>query len=134
MTLGFYNCHPNKDCTQAIGSKLATDGLPSRAGAAPIPAGDETTWPDGGLRCRRSLAKRPHEEEKTRAYQSVEYGMATPVALRRGGMTSPPRMKHRRELKLQGLPERANANSCRRRETPDHLLTATADQVDRSYR
>jgi hypothetical protein len=52
MAPDFYNFQPNKDCTQEIGSKLAADGLPRRAGAAPIPAGDETTWPDGGLRCR----------------------------------------------------------------------------------
>jgi hypothetical protein len=51
MAPSFYKFQPNKDCTQAIGSKFAADGLPSRAGAALVPAGDETTWPDGGLRC-----------------------------------------------------------------------------------
>jgi hypothetical protein len=119
MAPAFYNFKPYKDCIQAIGSKIAADGSPCLAGAPPVSAGDETTWPVGGLLCRRSLAERPHEEERTRAALCVEYGVVTPVTLSHGGMTSPSRKKRRQEPKLQGLPERASTSSRRPRHTPD---------------
>jgi hypothetical protein len=54
MAPTFYSQHPNKDCFQAIETLHPADGMPSRGGATPVPAGDETTWLDEGLRCSRS--------------------------------------------------------------------------------
>jgi hypothetical protein len=134
MAPGNYNFHPYKDCIHAIGSIIAADGSPCLAGATPVPAGDETTWPVGGLDCQRDKAERPHEEEKSRASLCVENGMVTLVTSSRGSMTSLPRKNCRRERKLQGLPERASTNSSHPRFLPDHLLAATAGQVVRSHR
>jgi hypothetical protein len=92
MVPSFYNQHPKRDCNQAIRSKLSADGMPSCGGATPVLAGDETTWPNGGLRCRRSKAERPHEEEMARAVECDELGVAIPVASGRGVRTPPPRM------------------------------------------
>jgi hypothetical protein len=49
-------------------------------------------------------------------------------------MTSPLWIKRSREPKLQGLPERASTRSRCPRQILDHLLAATAGQVDKSYR
>jgi hypothetical protein len=80
------------------------------------------------------LAERPHEEEKAHASLCVENGMVTPVTSSRGGMTSPPQKKCRREPKLQGLPEIASTSSRHPRLPPDHLLATTAGQVVRRRR
>jgi hypothetical protein len=77
MAPGNYNFHPYKDCKHAIGSRNAVDGSLRLADATPVPAGDETTWPVGGLHCRRDKPERPHEEEKSRATLCVENGMVT---------------------------------------------------------
>jgi hypothetical protein len=47
---------------------------------------------------------------------------------------SPPRKMRRREPKLQRLPEKASARAHQVEEAPGDILTATAGQVDRSYR
>jgi hypothetical protein len=130
----FWNQHPSRDCLQAIGSKHAVVGLPSLADATPVLVGDETTWLDGGLRCRRSKAGRPHKEEKTRAIECDELGVAIDVASSRSGRITPPRKIRWREPKLQGLPERVVTSPCRPKQAQCHPLAAKAGQVDRSCR
>jgi hypothetical protein len=134
MAPTIYNKHPNKDCLQAIRSLQPADGMPSRGGATPVPTRDETTWLDGGLRCHRSRAERPHSEEEARVVLCAEHGVAILVASSRGGRTLPPGMKHRPEPKLQGLPERATASPRRPKRALGHLLAVKVGQVDRSFR
>jgi hypothetical protein len=53
----FYNKYPDEDCENAIRSRSPAGGLQRPGGAAPIPAGDETTWLGGGIDAAETLPK-----------------------------------------------------------------------------
>jgi hypothetical protein len=101
MASCFYNKHPREDCEHAIESMPPVGGLQGRGGAAPIQAGDETTWLGGGPRCRWDPAEDPHaEDEEARAYHDVERGTANLMATDCDGRRTPSQRERRKDPNL----------------------------------
>jgi hypothetical protein len=95
--------HPGRESLQAIRSLRSAGGLQQLGGATPIPAGDETTWLDGGLKCRFATEVDPLKKEEEAHAGSDEHGVAFLEATGSTGRTTPPRLTRREEPNLQKL-------------------------------
>jgi hypothetical protein len=105
IALRLCRAHPGRESFQAIRSLRSADGLQQLGGATPIPAGDETTWLDGELRCRFDAEEDPLKEEEEARVGCDEHGVAFREASDSSGRTTPTwaQLNHCEEPNLQRL-------------------------------